>query len=155
MDMMAKVLAMDTQTVAVFIPIVAIVFSLSIPIVAIIMDSTKRRRIYELHHKERLAAIEKGVEAPPLPPELFDKDFSQRNRRPRHLLHGLVWLLLGLALLVALHFDSHQRQWAFYALIPVGVGLAYLIYYAVEGKKELQELKDAQAGSAPNGPKRF
>ena len=57
----------------VLIPIVAIVFSLGIPIIAIITEAAKHRKIYELFHKERLAAIEKGIELPPLPLELFDR----------------------------------------------------------------------------------
>ena len=108
------------KNIAVFIPIVAIVFSLSIPIIAIITDAAKRRKIYELHHKERLAAIEKGIELPPLPPELLDRDFGRRARKPRSLLNGLVWLLVGLGLLVALYFDPYRREWASVCLDPSG-----------------------------------
>jgi hypothetical protein len=135
-DASGKGLIMDMQGMALLIPIIAITFSLSIPIIAIITEAAKRRRIYELYHKERLAAIEKGIELPPLPPELFEKESSRGRRRPRYLLGGLVWLLVGLSLLVALYYDERQREWALYALIPTGVGLAYLLYYALEGRKE-------------------
>lgn len=113
------------------IPICAIVMSLSIPIVAIIVDYNKRRRIYELHHKERLAAIEKGMEPPPLPPDLLG---GGRRRRPRPLLWGLIWLFGGIALTAALVAEDGWRE-GLYGLIPTGVGLAFLIYYAVEGAK--------------------
>jgi len=142
---------MDIEKVAIFIPIVAIVFSLSIPIIAIITDAAKRRRIYELHHNERLAAIEKGIEIPPLPPELFDKDFGQHAKRPRYLLHGLIWLLVGLGLLAALYFDFDRRRWALYALIPVGIGLAHLLYYAIEGRKEEEQARNAGSKETPGG----
>ena len=129
------------------IPIVAMVMGMAIPIVAIITDYAKRRKFYELHHKERLAAIEKGVELPPLPPELFG---DGPKRRPRYLLRGLVWLFVGLGCLVGLHgITAHEgeRVWLL-GLIPTGVGLAYLIYYFVEGKKVEAEAAQAEAEAA-------
>jgi len=90
----------DEDIVAVFIPIVAIIMSLSIPIVFAIIDYRRRRDIVEAHHKERMAAIERGMELPPLPDAYFQ---SQRSdRRPRHLLVGMIWLFTGLALFAAL-----------------------------------------------------
>jgi hypothetical protein len=138
--------AMDTEKVAVFIPIVAIVMGIGVAITAIVTEYLKRKAIYELHHKERLAAIEKGVEIPPLPPELFTKD-AKDMRKPRYLLGGLVWLLVGIGGLVALYFDARQREWALYALIPIGVGVAYLLYYAVEGRKEQTQGYENQRGA--------
>lgn len=55
-----------------------------------------------------------------------------------------MWLLVGIGGLVALYFDPRQREWALYALIPMGVGLAYLLYYAVEGRKEEEQARDTQ-----------
>jgi hypothetical protein len=126
------------------IPIVAIVMSLAIPIVAIITEYAKKRKFYELHHKERLAAIEKGVELPPLPPELFG---SERKGRPRYLLRGLVWLFIGLGTLVGLYGitgNGDEKVWLL-GLIPTGVGLAYLIYYFVEGRKLEEEARNQEA----------
>src|SRR5689334_9538926 len=55
--------------------IVAIVFAiglpLSIPIIFLALDYQKRRRLMELHHAERMAAIERGMELPPLPIEVL------------------------------------------------------------------------------------
>jgi hypothetical protein len=141
---------MGAAGLAVLIPIVAIVFSLSIPIVAIIADTAKRRKIYELYHRERLAAIEKGIEIPPLPPEFLAGEGSRCKRKPRYLLGGLVWLLVGMAGMVALYFDERQREWALYALIPVAVGVAYLGYWAMEGRKE-QDQATANQTSQPSG----
>jgi hypothetical protein len=140
---------MGAAGLAVLIPIVAIVFSLSIPIVAIIADTAKRRKIYELYHKERLAAIEKGIEIPPLPPELLAGEGGRGNRKPRYLLGGLVWLLVGLAGMAALYYDERQREWALYALIPVAVGVAYLAYWAVEGRKEQEQAAASQGPQTP------
>lgn len=123
------------------IPIIAIVMALGIPIVAIITDYARRRSFFELHHKERLAAIEKGVELPPLPPELFG---NGRKGRPRYLLRGLVWLFVGLGLLVALPAMSGPDGMGRLGWIPTGVGLAYLIYYFVEGRRVEAEAAKAQ-----------
>jgi hypothetical protein len=129
------------------IPGVAIVMSLAIPIVAIIADFAKRRKIYELHHKERLAAIEKGVELPPLPVELIG---AAPKGRPRYLLRGLVWLFAGLGILIALAGVTRseaEKVWML-GFIPTGVGLAYLIYYFVEGKRVQEEEAKAEAEAA-------
>lgn len=123
---------MSEDAVAVFIPIVAIVMSLSIPIVFAIIDYRRRRDIVEAHHKERMAAIERGMELPPLP-ESFFRSFNY-DRRPRHLLTGMIWTFVGVGLFVALR-EVAGEDVAWFALMPIGVGLALLIYYFVEGRK--------------------
>ncbi len=85
---------MSEDAIAVFIPIIAIVMSLSIPIVFAIVDYRRRRDIVEAHHKERMAAIERGMELPPLP-ETFFRSFNN-DRKPRHLLSGMIWTFVGL-----------------------------------------------------------
>ena len=138
---------MNTDTVAVFIPITAIVMSLAIPIVYAITDYRRRRDIVEAHHKERLAGIERGMEIPPLP-EAFFKPLG-RVERPRHLLTGMIWLFVGIAVFLFLGAVADSSV-AFLGLIPAGVGAAFLIYYLVEGRNELAEFKarDAAAHSA-------
>lgn len=136
---------MNTDTVAVFIPITAIVMSLAIPIVYAITDYRRRRDIVEAHHKERLAGIERGMEIPPLP-EAFFKPLG-RVERPRHLLTGMIWLFVGIAVFL---FLGAVADWsvAYLGLIPAGVGAAFLIYYFVEGRKELAEFE--ARGAAAN-----
>ena len=137
---------MSEDLVAVFIPIVAIVMSLSIPIMYSILDYKRRRDIVEAHHRERLAAIERGVDIPPLP-ESFYLPFKG-NRRPRYLLSGLIWLFIGIGIFVALGaIAGHDVQYL--GTIPAGVGLAYLIYYFVEGRKEAA-LEDAASEAGPS-----
>ena len=134
---------MNEDAVAVFIPIVAIIMSLSIPIVFAITDYRRRRDIVESFHKERMAAIERGMEVPPLPDDVFDS-----VKRPRHLLVGMVWLFIGLGLMVLFgSLVEDEPGVKFLGLIPAGIGLAYLVYYFVEGKHEVAEFK-AKAKSA-------
>jgi hypothetical protein len=117
------------------IPLFGIVFAvglpLSIPIIFAVLNYRKRRRLMELHHAERMAAIERGMDVPPLPLALIDGRSGRRRRTS--LLPGLVWLFVGVALLISMQTISDEE--AMLGLIPTGVGLAYLIYYFVEGRK--------------------
>ncbi|MBP8302665.1 MAG: hypothetical protein KBE04_00900 [Phycisphaerae bacterium] len=123
------------------------IFGIGMIITWIITEAMKNRKIYELFHKERLAAIEKGIELPPLPLELF-KETGRIGQSPRYLLKGMIWLFVGLTLLVALYFDTRVRDRALYALIPAGVGVAYLLYHAIAGKKEEEQARGPQAHGA-------
>ena len=133
---------MNEDVVAVFIPIVAIVMSLGIPIIYQILDYRRRRDIVEAHHKERLAAIERGMELPALPEAFYSP--LDRNKRPRHLLTGMVWLFIGIALFLALGAVAGEDV-RFFGLIPAGVGLAFLIYYFIEGKHEVTAFREKEA----------
>lgn len=130
------------------IPLFAIVFAvglpLSIPIVFAVLNYRKRKRLMELHHAERMAAIERGMDIPPLPLDLID---GRSARRRSSLLPGLVWLFVGLALLIAMQTVSEEQ--AVLGLIPAGIGLAYLVYYFVEGRKlEAKQREDDRAAES-------
>ena len=116
------------------VPLVAIMFGVgvpfSIPIVWIALNYRKRRRLMELHHAERMAAIERGMEVPPLPLELID---GRSGRRRSSLLPGLVWVFIGLAMVAGSLLIGDDLPVVF-GLVPLGIGVAYLIYYAVEGR---------------------
>jgi hypothetical protein len=138
-------IAVNEDAVAVFIPIVAIIMSLSIPIVFAIVDYKRRRDIVETHHKERMAAIERGMELPPLPDALFSS--FKPSRRPRYLLSGMIWLFTGLAAFAAI-WRVEGDDAAFFALIPAAVGVALLLYYFIEGRK-VAAAEDAPSSSQP------
>jgi uncharacterized protein DUF6249 len=144
------------------VPIVAIVcgvgIPLSIPILIAVLNYRKRRRLMELYHAERMAAIERGMEVPPIPIEVLGAPPSRST-----LLPALVWLFVGLAILVSLHEDGEffpgfggGMVWG---LVPTAIGLAYLIHYFVEGRKHFkppqaaQSSPAAQAAQAPYFPK--
>jgi len=82
-----------------------------------------------------MAAIERGMEVPPLPIEILGSRPPSRST----LLPGLIWLLVGLALIVGLtelndYAGFHLSIWG---LVPAAVGAAYLIYYWVEDRKNI------------------
>lgn len=113
----------------------AVGLPLSIPIVVSVLNYRKRRRLMELYHAERMAAIERGMEIPPLPSEILGPPPNRST-----LLPGLIWFFVGLALLAGLYradgefFSGFAGRWV-WGLVPTGVGIAYLIHYCVEGRK--------------------
>jgi hypothetical protein len=125
---------------ALLIPIISVTVSLGALIIWILV--WHRRRVHEVdcRHKERMAAIEKGLE---LPPESLPLP-EQMPPRARYLLRGLIWLGVGLAL--ALTFGVHERfgiQAGSFGWIAVAVGAAYLIFYFVEGRKAAVSEREA------------
>lgn len=131
------------------IPIIAIIGGTLIAIAAITLGYKKRKDLFALYHQERMAAIEKGVDLPPLPETFLSEDgHPLRPYSPRRLLlRGLVWLFIGIGLGVAL---GPTAGWdiSLFALIPGGIGLAYLIYYFVEGKSEAVAIEQHRAPPA-------
>ena len=94
-----------------------------------------QRRV--LIHRERLIALEKGVELPPLERET---QRSTWNAQQFLLLAGLIWISLGAGAIVWLNAMMGQgspavaeipdgMQWI--GLAPVGIGLSHLIVYFV------------------------
>ena len=118
------------DVLALLIPILSVTVSLGALIVWIVV--WYRRRVHEIdcRHKERMAAIERGIDLPPEPvPQL-----EQMPPRSRYLLRGLIWLGIGLAITFGgrdwLRAPMGGSGW-----IAVAVGAAYLIFYFVEGRK--------------------
>jgi uncharacterized protein DUF6249 len=94
-----------------------------------------------LLHKERLAAIEKGLDVPSLEQEVKR---STWNVQRTLLLAGLIWTSLGIGLFVTLNaliaaarpdLDIPQgAQWI--ALAPTLIGLSHLVVYIAGTRKE-------------------
>lgn len=112
------------------IPILFVTVSLAALIVWIVVWYRRRKHEIDCRHKERMAAIEKGLE---LPPESLPQP-EQMPPRSRYLLRGLIWLGVGLAITFGgrdwLRAPMGGSGW-----IAVAVGVAYLIFYFVEGRK--------------------
>ena len=123
-----------TQVIAVMIPIVAIVMGIGIGMLSLLLDYRKKREMFAMHHKERLAAIDKGMEVPPLPPEFFQDGRRNRARTSGdYLRRGLILLLVGVAITIAL-YDTMRHNYL-WGLVPAAVGVANLLFYYLEGRK--------------------
>lgn len=114
------------------IPIIAIVMGIGIGMLSVYLDYRKKRDIFELHHKERMAAIEKGMEVPPLPPEFF-RDARGNCQPGDRLRRGLVMLFVGVAVTIAL--TQVAERYALWGLVPIAVGLANLLAYFINSRR--------------------
>ena len=136
---------MESEHLALLIPIVGTVLGLGTGMLAIYLGYRKRKEIFALYHQERMLALEKGVEVPPLPESLLAEDAAPYNPR-RHLLKGLAWLFVGLGLGAGL-WATVGFQFALFSLILIGIGAAHLIYYMVEGRKEAASAEENRPAS--------
>jgi uncharacterized protein DUF6249 len=125
---------MNPDGVALMIPIVGIVFGVAVAIVTIVTGHREKVKRAELRHRERIAAIEKGIELPPDPPEL------ETGKKATSLRSGLTGLFVGIVLYYALDRVAGDDV-ALFGLIPAAVGIANLIAHFVESRKN---------GNAPN-----
>lgn len=89
-------------------------------------------------HRERLAALEKGVELPPWP-------VTPREGLGMSgllLLSGLIWLAIGIGGMIAAYVivpsltipDAPPRSIWLVGLVPTLVGVAHLVVYRVHGR---------------------
>jgi hypothetical protein len=124
-------MSMENEMAALMIPLFGIVFGISVAIVAIVTQHRQKIQRADLRHKERLAAIEKGLE---LPPDAGDPEDAGRRSRSGSLRSGLIGLGVGIVLYFALD-NLAGDDIALFGLIPAAVGLANLIFYFIEGRK--------------------
>lgn len=121
---------MGVENIAALIPIVGIIFGIGIAAVAIVTKHREDLQRNELRHRERLAAIEKGIELPPDP--VTDGGNGSKGRS--QLKNGMIGLFVGIVLYFALRELVGDRI-ALFGLVPAAVGLANLIFYFVDFRK--------------------
>lgn len=120
------------------IPLAAITLGVATGIVVIVSRHRRQMRELDNRHRERMAAIEKGLDLPP-DPVVEQAAVVERLRVPRragssYLLRGLIWLGVGIALVGSDSILGAGNR--AFAWVAVAVGTAYLIYYAFEGRRE-------------------
>ena len=107
----------------------AIFGGIAIAIVGIIMGGRKK----ELQHKERIVAMEKGIEVPPLEQQ------KEKCARPHHAANrtgGLVLVGFGVAITIAL-WGTAGLQGGVWGLLPLGIGAGLLVSSHLEkGERE-------------------
>jgi uncharacterized membrane protein HdeD (DUF308 family) len=135
---------MNQGELALLIPIIAITLTMTVAVVFIVAWYRRSAQELDQRHKERMAAIDRGLDLPldPVRP-------PGTPSRQRYLLRGLVWLFVGLAIVfgarTAIDVEAASLGW-----IPVAIGAAYLIFYFVEGRRESAADKAGQApGTQP------
>jgi hypothetical protein len=118
------------QMLALFLPILGMILGVAIAIVAIVAAHRQKMQRNDMRHKERMAAIEKGLE---IPPEAVEPVNGARNASS--LRSGVSSLLVGIILYFALRAVAGSEV-AIFGLIPAAIGLANLAFYFFEGRKK-------------------
>jgi hypothetical protein len=116
------------------IPIIAIILGIGFVMLRSYLDYRRRRELYQLYHAERMAAIEKGIELPPLPTDFFKDTRVRETAAVRHRRQGLVLLLIGITVGVAL-WGTGERD-GLWGLVPAGWGLALLLSSRFEAREK-------------------
>ena len=135
---------MSPAIIGVSIPVIAILAGISVAIVAMLSNHRQRLQRADLRHRERMAAIEKGLELPPDPPDVDPKAVDDH----RFLRHGLVLFAIGATVTAAMiQIPDPNIPWLF-GFIPASIGIAYLAYYAIRTRAAASGTPPAQG---PNG----
>jgi len=111
----------------ILVPIFAIVFGIMIPIVWIYLDQQTKQKLIEARHKERLAALERGVDYQPEPLPLdamFGRSKSTNPKSSPTLLWGLILTFAGAAIAIGNSAESSRS-----GSVVVAVGIALLLYH--------------------------
>ena len=119
---------MDIEVLALMIPILGIILGVAIAIVSIVTSHRQKMQRNDMRHKERLAAIEKGLDLPPDPVE------PENGRKSGGLRSGFIGLFIGIVLYFAVR-EVAGNDVALFGLIPAAVGIANLIAYFVDSRK--------------------
>jgi len=129
------------------IPVVAIVFGIGIAMLGLWTDHKRRSLILEHQHRERMAAIERGVS---LPPTTANAESASPNApNPARVMRTGV-LMLGLGIVLYFAIDAAGgREGALFGLIPATLGLANLAYALVLFKKEGKAEAEKERNRSP------
>jgi hypothetical protein len=120
------------------IPIVAIVGGISYAAFSMYLRVHRQREALHMHHLERMAAIEKGIELPPLPAELlgggYDADGHRDDYRRWRRGRGLTLIFVGAAVTVAMwQVNGDKSFW--WGLIIIAAGLGRLVTEYLEAPR--------------------
>jgi len=130
---------MHPEVIGVFIPIVAIVMGIGVAMLSIWSEHKRKAQLLEQNHRERMHAIEKGIPLPELPPNLVGMSNGPATASAaKSLRSGIMLTLIGVLLFVAINVAGGMEG-ALFGLIPAAVGIANLVYAAIQWKKEQAE----------------
>jgi hypothetical protein len=131
-----------------------IVVAIVVLLVAYLFQLWARHQRRLMIHRERLAALEKGIELPPLVEEIQRGSFNVQRLL---LLAGLCWVSVGVALSMTLNelaggdlavpigVDGSGFTWATFhvraglrplGLAPIGIGLSHIVVYFVGRRRD-------------------
>ncbi len=112
------------------IPMIAIIGGITIAILKLV----GQQRLAELERRERIAAIERGIDPAKLPPVSTPYGYENghgggsRTRRAQGLMiGGLICVAIGISLMIGLYaIEPRENHWAL-GTMPLLVGIALLL----------------------------
>ncbi|HEY1892320.1 MAG TPA: DUF6249 domain-containing protein [Steroidobacteraceae bacterium] len=137
---------------AFIIPCVAIIGGLSYAAYSMYLKVRRQRDTLQMYHAERMAAIEKGIELPPLPPELLHERYEGTNYRGEHRRwrrsSGLTLVFVGVAITVAM-WQANGDNSFWWGLVIVAWGLGRVVGEWLDGRRARNDAPGAppQAGN--------
>lgn len=138
---------MTADVLGVFIPIIAIVMGIGMGMLSTWSEHRRRSQLMEQSHRERMAALEKGLPMPEIPANLVSgkrDDANPRNASLRAMRFGLMMLGIGVVLFFALQRVTNDNVELF-GLIPAVIGAANLVYAYLLSRRE----REAGPGQSP------
>ncbi len=130
---------------------VALTSGFGLAFLAIWTDYRKRRDLIDMIHRERMLALEKGLELPEIPGTLVGEPPAARTGHvspTKGLKGGLIWLVTGLGFTLFFAFEVERTPGGHWqgpnpalGLIPAGIGVVNLICYWVERRARGGSLK--------------
>jgi hypothetical protein len=128
----------DAETIALSIPILAVMGGILIAITAIVMQARRK----DLEHRERIIAMEKGIALP--------VDAPVKQERPRYSsrrANGLVLTGIGIALTISMWVEDGPDD-GIWGLIPLFIGIGLLIAAHLD-KKEWERDRELEGKRSP------
>jgi Domain of unknown function (DUF6249) len=127
------------------LPVIAVVLGITCAMFGMYLDFRKKRELLQLYHVERMAAIEKGIELPPLPDEYLSGRSGRYSSPARTRRKGLILLFLGIAIALGLWTAGADGDAFWLGLVPIGLGLAFLLAAVFE----FRELRQSNGSGPP------
>ena len=127
---------MDPGVIGVFIPIVAIVMGIGIGMLAVWSEHKRKAQLLEQNHRERMHALEKGIDLPAIPANLVGgSNGPSTATAAKSLRSGIMLTLIGVLLYFAI-YTAGGHEGALFGLIPAAIGIANFVYAGILWQQE-------------------
>lgn len=141
-----------SSIIGVSIPVIGIILGIGVVVLAMYFDFRRKRELIQLYHAERMAAIEKGIELPPLSEQYFTVGDVARSGPAKGRRTGLILVFLGGAIALSLWGSGFLGNFWWWGIVPLALGLAFLLAALLEARERRQSsgLGAVRADSDPN-----
>ena len=132
----------------------AVVLGCGIALLAIWTDYAKQRDAMLNFHKERMMALEKGLEPPQFPREFLSDearafDYATNYKpgacAPMAITPGFVWIAIGIGILIMQRFQTFKFMHGSWSAIPICIGVALIIGYILDARRRASLQKPTAA----------